>query len=597
MKRSHKNSTLMIHKKDSISKKLFSLIIFLAVSAIICMGFLTYTLISIVNTSDDIVSNQVVMSEKISIISSTYSRINSQVLTHVLNSNEDEMEEITKSIVGDFETLNGNVLEFENYLYDSEFKSYLDERDDKRKDDLNGFKGEFEKYRKTVESVLQSSVNNKMQAEVSVTTNLPMFNSMIEGYLTSILDTTKRDMALGQDNMNSSASRIPVVITIAISLLLFVSVVTILSIRKLIIRPIKHLTEQVDGIVKGIKSNSGDLSKRVQIKSKDEIGRLADAINDFIEQLQQIISALISSCMNLTKQQEAVANSVGVANNGAKETAYVLEEMAASMQEVAATVSGVANNTNLVEEEVLKMSEATIHGSQYAGEIKKEAEAVERHACDNREYAVNMIYNIDKMLKTSVEKSREIENITKLTSEILDISDQTNLLSLNASIEAARAGEAGKGFAVVADEIRNLADSTKESAHRIYSIIDNVISSVEDLASNSSNLLEFVNSRVKDDYTTMEETGKNYYKAAETMDRIMKELNTSMTELMDTIKHVSLANQEINGTVGKSAQGITDIVVSNSNLLEEMVTISDSLTKVEEVVSRLNECVQCFKCY
>ena len=583
-----KNSNKPIFlKKQSISKKLFSLILVLAITAIVCTGFLTFTLITIVDISDDIVGNQVVMSEKISDISSGYSHINSQVLTHVLTPNSGTMDEIKQNIIDEFTLLDTNVSEFESYLVE----------DDSRKIDLDSFKKEFAKYKKTVDSLLESSKTNKMQAEVSASTNLSMFNQQIEGYLSAMSVKTEEDMKNGQNKMLDMAATIPIVVVVAISLLIVVAVVTNIFIRRLVISSIKLLTKQVDSIVNEIKDNSGDLTKRVKVKSKDEIGRLAFAINEFISQLQEIIGALISGCSDLSIQQGTVGKSVGAANSGAKNTAYTLEEMAASMQEVAATVSHVAENTYLVEQEVDKMSSAAINGSKYAEDIKKEAEEVGKHASESREYAVKMIHNIDINLKSSVEKSHEIDKITKLTNEILEISEQTNLLSLNASIEAARAGDAGKGFAVVADEIRNLADNTKESANRIYTIIEGVISSVEELANNASVLLDFVNSRVKDDYTTMEETGRNYSKASETMDAIMKELSSSMKDLMVTIQNVNLANQEINHTVGKSAQDITNIVGSNCSLLEEMNAITESLTKVEDVVSRLNKCVQYFKSY
>ncbi len=587
MKNSKQNASFLTKVKTRISLKLYSLIVILAVTAIICTGILTYTLLSVVNTSDNIVSNQVKMSEMISEISREYSNINSQVLTHVLTANVDTMDTIKQSITEDFEELNSNVVSFENRL----------QVNDSRREDLDGFKAEFAKYKKTVDSILESSKTNKMQAEVSASTNLSMFNSVIKEYLDSMLDITNEDMADSQDRMNNSVKVIPVIVVIAIVILLLASVTTILFIRRLVIIPVSGLTVQVEGIAKRIKDNSGDLTSRVQVKSKDEIGKLAGAINDFIIQLQQVISALMISCSELTIQQDTVTKSVDSANNGAKVTANTLEEMAASMQEVAASVSSVANDTYLVEQEVGKMSSATIEGSRYASQIKNEATVIERKAIDSRDYAVNIISNMDQTLKASVENSRDIGKITELTSEILDISEQTNLLSLNASIEAARAGESGKGFAVVADEIRNLADRTKESANRIYSIIDGVIQSVGELADNASGLLEFVNSRVKDDYTTMEETGRNYSKAAETMNSIMVELSHSMHELMDTIKHVSLANQEINTTVGKSTQDITDIVNSNSDLLIEMSSITDSFHKVEEVANRLNECVTCFKYY
>ena len=124
--------------------------------------------------------------------------------------------------------------------------------------------------------------------------------------------------------------------------------------------------------------------------------------------------------------------------------------------------------------------------SQYAKEMKKRATALEESAKSNMSSTNLIVTNITNEMQQALNKSNEVEKLSRLTEDILSISSQTNLLALNASIEAARAGEAGKGFAVVADEIRQLADSSRGTANNIQSIneieskeiLDNIIQKV-----------------------------------------------------------------------------------------------------------------------
>ena len=122
--------------------------------------------------------------------------------------------------------------------------------------------------------------------------------------------------------------------------------------------------------------------------------------------------------------------------------------------------------------------------------------------------------DINAEMKKALEKSREVNKINILTGSILDITEKTNLLSLNAAIEAARAGESGKGFAVVASEIRKLAEDSKDAASKIQSVTIEVIKSVEELASGSEKVLDFIGTQVISDYKTMVNIGEQYYNDA-----------------------------------------------------------------------------------
>ena len=140
--------------------------------------------------------------------------------------------------------------------------------------------------------------------------------------------------------------------------------------------------------------------------------------------------------------------------------------------------------------------------------MKIRAAELENGAKENMEYTNRVVGEITSELQTALENSKSVDEVSKLTDEILSISSQTNLLALNASIEAARAGEAGKGFAVVADEIRQLADSSRETANNIQRINEMVIDAVKGLAASSEKIIAYINETVLPDYESFVNGGK-----------------------------------------------------------------------------------------
>ena len=431
-------------KGVGIGVKIVALLLLLAVAALSCMGVLVQTLQSVIVTNDEIVAGQVAEQEKISELSRQFTYINGQVLTHVMTTNSVTMENLSDKILQEITDMEQQMTEFEGLLSEG----------DARREAFDSASAELAKYKKTVESLLVTSAENKTQAYVSATSNLPMFNEHIESYMNQMLEITGEQMAQAQGQMEQSAARVPMIVAVASLVLLAVVVVIMLGLRIWVIGPVKYATREVDELVEGIRNNRGDITRRIRVKSGDEVGRLSMAINDLVAQMQTIIRAITESCGHMEEKQTGIISNVEKVNATAEDTTQKLGVMAGGMQSVTEAIGGVQHDTGVLDTTVENMLEVAQDGRNYAADIKDRAGKMKATAVASKQEATQVMKEIDTAMTESIANSRQIHKITELTEEILGIAGTTNLLALNASIEAARAGEAGRGFAVVAEEIR-----------------------------------------------------------------------------------------------------------------------------------------------
>lgn len=567
-----------------IGIKIMVLLLLLAITAISCVGVLVWTLQSVIGTSDQIVSEQVAEQEKISGLSRQFTYINSQVLTHVMTTNSVTMDTLSEKILQDIADMEQQIEEFGALLSEG----------DERKEALDSASAELAKYRKTVESLLVTSAENKTQAYVSATSNLPMFNEHIENYMNRMLEITAQEMEQAQGQMEQSAARVPGIISVASIALLVVVIVIMLGLRLWVIGPVKKATKQVDELVEGIRCNKGDITKRIHVGSRDEVGRLAIAINDLVAQMQIIIRAITEGCGQMEEKQADIISNVEKVNATADHTMQNLGIMSEGMQLVTGAIDGVQQDTGVLDHTVENMLEVAQNGRDYAADIKEKAGKMKATAVESKQEATLVMKEIDTAMTESIANSRQIHKITELTEEILGIAGTTNLLALNASIEAARAGEAGRGFAVVAEEIRKLADSSRESANNIQEISNRVVESVEELSENATRLLEFMNTRVMKDYDALEDTGSNYHEAADHVDEMMNEFGQKIDELLSVLQNVNTANTQMEATVGDSTEKLSAVEKNNQGLQQEMKDISYAVEELAASAGQLKESIRCF---
>ena len=567
-----------------IGIKIMVLLLLLAITAISCVGVLVWTLQSVIGMSDQIVSEQVAEQEKISTLSRQFTYINSQVLTHVMTTNSVTMDTLSEKILQDITDMEQQIEEFGALLSEG----------DERKEALDSASAELAKYRKTVESLLVTSAENKTQAYVSATSNLPMFNEHIENYMNRMLEITAQEMEQAQGQMEQSAARVPGIISVASIALLVVVIVIMLGLRLWVIGPVKKATKQVDELVEGIRCNKGDITKRIHVGSRDEVGRLAIAINDLVAQMQIIIRAITEGCGQMEEKQADIISNVEKVNATADHTMRNLGVMSRGMQLVTGAIEGVQQDTGVLDHTVENMLEVAQNGRNYAADIKEKAGKMKVTAVESKQEATLVMKEIDTAMTESIANSRQIHKITELTEEILGIAGTTNLLALNASIEAARAGEAGRGFAVVAEEIRKLADSSRESANNIQEISNRVVESVEELSENATRLLEFMNTRVMKEYDALEDTGSNYHEAADHVDEMMNEFGQKIDELLSVLQNVNTANTQMEATVGDSTEKLSVVEKNNQGLQQEMKDISYAVEELAASAGQLKESIRCF---
>ncbi len=267
----------------------------------------------------------------------------------------------------------------------------------------------------------------------------------------------------------------------------------------------------------------GDLTRRVTVRSKDEVGQTAVAFNALIESFTGIVRNVLSSSQRVNETAKHIATTSTDITGSSRAQSEAAFSTAAVVEEVTASIHSVAENTRVVRTLSEKSLKQTEQGNKSVAEMAQEILSIER-----------AVQQIALAANEFVESTRTIASMTQ---QVKDIADQTNLLALNAAIEAARAGEQGRGFAVVADEVRKLAEKSAQSA----SEIDKVTSKLDEKSL-----------RVEQAIASGEKSLLSTHKHVEAMSAVL-------TEAGAAVKESNLGVAEISVSVGEQGKASSDI--------------------------------------
>lgn len=382
-----------------------------------------------------------------------------------------------------------------------------------------------------------------------------------------------------------------IVMAMVVVLIILSFVLSFVRINKTIL----GISYELQAIINNINKGKGDLTARINTKTKTELALISDCINQFLGTLQGVIRDVKDGATVLTSSADSVIVKIQSASDNVTNTSAAMEELAASMENVATTTGDLHDRLSLVKEATDAIDEEARAGSEKANEIKAEADSIKREANAKKENTGAKMEELSKVLEESVKESEQVNQIGDLTNEILDIASQTNLLALNASIEAARAGEAGKGFAVVADEISTLAANSRDTAGNIQEISAKVTTAVKTLSDNAVQVIDFINQNVLADYDAFVDTGAKYENTATMIDEMLatftekaNNLNGVMAEMSDRIESISNSVNESSNAISMSATATTEIV-------GEIQGINDAMDQNNDVTKQLNASTQKFE--
>lgn len=452
------------------------------------------------------------------------------------------------------------------------------------------FKKDYEAYLVIYDQILTYSTNNQVdEATALANDDLKQAGTALTALLNDMRSMNQENMDLAVEHQSSVYHQVirTIIILVAIGALILVFVVWVCW--KWVCKRLININKQLRDVILTIEDGHGDLTKRVQCFCTDEIGTLASGINTFIETLQGIMGQINTSSSQLGSIVSLVSDRVTIANDNSNSISSVMEELSASMQEISSTITGIKESINVVDDNVIELSDTSQGMYEYAVGMQKRAEDLEHSAVENKQNTSDVINDIIGKLQQAIEDSKSVDRVNELTDEILSISSQTNLLSLNASIEAARAGEAGRGFAVVADEISGLANSSREAAHNIQTINNMVVVAVKELIDSADSIVKYINENILPDYESFVTVGRQYNEDAVHVNDIVSRFNDMSVDLKQLMGSIMESINGISSAVEESTRGATDAAMNTSDLVQDIDKIADAMNDNRQIAGNLSD--------
>ncbi|RUS42425.1 methyl-accepting chemotaxis protein [Cohnella sp. AR92] len=392
------------------------------------------------------------------------------------------------------------------------------------------------------------------------------YSSALTVYIGNFIKTQDELTASRVEKLNKDNRQLRYELIAALVLILAISSISAFVTGRTISRNVR----KVGRAIAEIASSGGDLTRRIQVKTKDETKDLADQANLLLSSLQGMVAGIQASTEEL-KQSSAlllngseesaraadqIAKSVGRVAEGteqqvsqSQEINAIIEETVSGLEQVAATTSGVSQLAQRTQSVALQNAEAMKQNASKIGRI--EVTFAEIHA-------------------SAQDLSKLSEQVREVVARIKEISKQTNLLSLNAAIEAARAGEHGRGFAVVADEIRVLSDQAAKSTVEINHTIEVMLGGIAGLAKK----VQENGADVKNGVEAMKSAGASFQTIMEEIDT----LSNQMLEVASAVEQMSAGSKSVETAI----QEVTKITEETASFSEEVAAMTEEQTATSE---------------
>lgn len=370
-----------------------------------------------------------------------------------------------------------------------------------------------------------------------------------------------------------------------------VMVVLLLLIASSIVKPLKRSLGYIHAMEKGDFSQPLD---RDLLERKDDFGVLSVSLESMRSEMGSLIGDVKEGAVGIAGMIQDIDANVKALEEEIENVSATTEQLAAGMQETAASSEEINAMSHEIEDAAKGIATRSQDGAAEADDIRERAMKIKEDSDENDKRTKEVHEEIESSLTKALEDIKVVEQIGVLAESIMDITGQTNLLSLNASIEAARAGEAGKGFAVVADEIRGLAEQSQAAVGNIQEVTQNVTKAVENLAEDSKRLLEFVGNDVVKSLADFGNMAESYKSDASNVDALVTDFSASSEELLASIGGVMDAITEVSKAATEGATGTTDIAEKTAVVVEKASDIKEKAAAAHASAEELQKNVEKF---
>ncbi|MDE5931934.1 MAG: MCP four helix bundle domain-containing protein [Lachnospiraceae bacterium] len=523
-------------KKFTIQQRLILPIILLGIVALISNALSVFGINNVNSNASKIVDNYMVGLETLQNIRYTTTNIHKMALSHIVATDYDTMITVVAQIKEEEKTLEAYLKEFESYVTEDEEGIYAQLLEN------------YDSFKHALVYLVCASADSKTQdAYAYANGDVADFGSAIADNADELYAAVSAKTADARQRLLFVyiVSFVIAVASVVTCLLLVLAAIRI--IKKYVITPIKGTVETLQESSTRLDEVTGEVLKRTRTsgKSAGELSSLAGSLS-------------------------------------------------MAIQKVAKNAANINSSVAGIKEDVHDMAEECCAITDYSAAMKIRANEMEAAAQTNTEVIQKKTTDILKVLEAAIENSKSVDEVTKLTKDIVTISSTTDLIAINASIEAMRAGEAGKGFAVVAAEIKSLANSCGETAGRIQEVNQIVTKAVHNLSKNSQDMADYLSETILTEFREIVRSGKQYKEDADYVKEMIDAFNSRTDRLRNSMTEIAGSIESITKAIDDGAAGITGVAGSTKSLVEDMGDITGRMDTNREIVEELKKQMEVF---
>lgn len=518
-------------KKFTIQQRLILPIILLGVVALISNALSVFSINNVNSNASKIVDNYMVGSETLQNIRHTTTNIHKMALSHIVATDYNTMITVVAQIKEEQKLLETYLREYKNYVAKDEESTY-----GQLLENYDSFKHAL------VYLVCASAASKTQDAYAYANGDVASFGSAIEGNTDELYAAVSARTANARQKLMAVYMLSLIIAATSIAACLALVLAAIRIIKKYVITPIKGTVDTLQESSQKLDEVTGEVLKHTRTSGKSARG----------------LSALAGS---LSKAIQNVANNAAIINSSAADIKGDVHDMAEECSAI----------------------------TDYSSAMKIRANEMEAAAQTNTETIQEKASDILEVLEEAIENSKSVDQVDKLTKDIVEISSSTNLIALNASVEAMRAGEAGKGFAVVAAEIKTLASSCSETAVRIQEVNQVVTNAVHNLSKHSQDLADYLSETILAEFQEFVHSGRQYKEDADYVKEMIDAFNSRTDRLRNSMIEIADSIESITKAIDDGASGITGVADSTKSLVEDMADITGRMDTNREIVEGLKK--------